>query len=287
MDEIPSLPSDELPDLQRTVQRKLGRCLLQLQQYEKLLKAMTSLAELSGPADQLTALRELKIASVDNKTMGTLVGMLTENYMSVTSSGEATSRKPIDTDIQNGFSYQCQLEMPAEQFETTKAALRQLVDLRNALVHNFIDRFNLWSAAGCLAADEFLEQSYQTIHQHYLDLRSWAKHMDQSRIMMASFIQSRAFDEIFEGNKKSGSVDWTKSDIYQCLCEAETQLAKDGWTRLEAAISWIGHTYPKQTPKQYGCSSWGQVLHESRGFEIRKDRADGQRTVVWYRRKVR
>ncbi|NMY53204.1 hypothetical protein [Pseudomonas sp. WS 5011] len=41
MDEIIPLPSDPVPDLQRTVQRKLGRCMLQLQQYERLLADST------------------------------------------------------------------------------------------------------------------------------------------------------------------------------------------------------------------------------------------------------
>ena len=37
MDEITPPPSDPVPDHQRTVQRKLGLCMLQLQQYERLL----------------------------------------------------------------------------------------------------------------------------------------------------------------------------------------------------------------------------------------------------------
>lgn len=47
MDKIIPLPSDSVPDLQRTVQRKFGRCMLQLQQYERLLKAMVAHSEFS------------------------------------------------------------------------------------------------------------------------------------------------------------------------------------------------------------------------------------------------
>lgn len=37
-------------DLQREVQRLLGRCMLRLQQYERLLKAIVAHHELAGPA---------------------------------------------------------------------------------------------------------------------------------------------------------------------------------------------------------------------------------------------
>lgn len=62
MDEITTLPLDPVPDLQRTVQRKLGRCMLQLQQYELLLKAMVAHSELSGPPERLEAIRDAKVA---------------------------------------------------------------------------------------------------------------------------------------------------------------------------------------------------------------------------------
>lgn len=42
MDEITLLPSDPGPNLQRTVQRKLGRYMFQLHQYDRLLKAMVA-----------------------------------------------------------------------------------------------------------------------------------------------------------------------------------------------------------------------------------------------------
>lgn len=73
MDETTTLPSNLVPDLQRTVQRKLGRCMLQLQQYERLLKAMVAHSELSGPAERLQELRDEKVACV-HKNLGHLGG---------------------------------------------------------------------------------------------------------------------------------------------------------------------------------------------------------------------
>jgi len=286
MDEVTTIPSDDVPDLQPIVQRKLGRCLLRLQQYERLLKAMVEDGEMSGLADRLHTIREQKIACVQKKTMGTLVGILTESFLTLPPRNEEESQMEADTGDQNWFSYRYQLEMPAEHYEATKAALKELVDLRNELVHHFLERFDLWSESGCQTADGFLEESYETINRHCLNLQSWAKPMNEARAKMASFIQSQTFQDVFDGIRVDGSVDRPGSGICCCLREAESKFAIDGWTRLETAIRWIGSTYPEQTPKRYGCSSWRHILNESRQFEIRKFQADNERITVWYRSKV-
>ena len=285
MDEVTTMPSDDVPDLQRMVQRKLGRCLLRLQQYEWLLKVIVAHGELRGPADRLHTVREQKIACAQKKTMGTLVGMLTKSFLTQSPQNEE-SQTEADAGDQIWFSYRLQLEMPAEHYEATKAALKELVDLRNELVHHFIERFDLWTESGCQAADGFLEESYETINRHCLNLQCWAKTINVAAAKVASVMQSQAFEDVFDGIRVDGSVDWPGSGICRCLREAETKLAEGGWTRLEAAICWIDGTYPEQTPKRYGCSSWRHVLHESRQFEIRKSQVDTERTAVWYRSKV-
>lgn len=198
MDEITAVPADGVPDLQRTVQRKFGRCMLLLQQYEKLLKAMVSQSELSGPVDRLQAIRERKIGFVQQQTMGTLVKMLTEGYMSSPVTEEKLRLPEAHTGSQNWASFRNQIELPSERYERTKAALKELVVLRNAMAHHFIDRFDLWSASGCLAADAFLEESHQTIHEHYLDLHDWAKTMSEAQTAMAMWLNSQDCEDMLD-----------------------------------------------------------------------------------------
>lgn len=287
MDKIISLPSDPVPELQRAVQRKLGRCMLQLQQYERLLKAMVAHSELSGPPEQLQAIRDEKVAFAHKKTLGTLVGMLTENYLKLPDlADESEQAEPID---QIWISFRCQLELPEERYAETKAALKELVDLRNELVHHFLQRFDLWGVDGCVAAEAYLDESYETIDGHYLTLRDWAKSMDEARQLMVSFMQTPEYrDFVINGIGPDGAVHWASSGITNCLREAETKLAQAGWTPLFEAIHWIAKTYPEQTPKRYGCGSWRHVIHESQQFEIRKQsQAHKGATVVWYRSRPR
>ncbi|MBT8767312.1 MULTISPECIES: OST-HTH/LOTUS domain-containing protein [Metapseudomonas] len=289
MDEITPLPSEPVPDLQRTVQRKLGRCMLQLQQYERLLKAMVAHSELSGPAERLQELRDEKVACAHKKTLGTLVGMLTESYLKLPDLPDTQDQPEADNGDRMWFSFRYQMELPEERYVETKAALKELVDLRNELVHHFLQRFDLWAVDGCVAAETYLDESYETIHGHYLTLRDWAKSMDEARQLMVSFMQTKEYeDAVLNGIWVDGTVHWPSSGITACLREAETKLAQAGWTPLFEAIHWIAKTYPEQTPKRYGCGSWRHVIHESQQFEIRKQsQADNGATVVWYRSRPR
>ena len=47
------MTADHRPDLQRDFQRLPGRCMLRIQQYERLMKAMLAHHGLAGPVDTL------------------------------------------------------------------------------------------------------------------------------------------------------------------------------------------------------------------------------------------
>lgn len=136
-------PADEdpRPELQRDVERLLGRCLLRIQQYEVLLRAMLAHHELAGPVDTLDTQRAARADKLSDKSLGTLVKALFETYV-VPQGFEREllpeARTPTDR-IAVGFSIR--IEMPSEQRSRTKAALEELVDLRNQVVHHLIELF--------------------------------------------------------------------------------------------------------------------------------------------------
>jgi hypothetical protein len=175
--------------------------------------------------------------------------------------------------------------LDANQHQATTAALKELVDLRNELVHHFLQRFNIWERQGCIDADAYLDASFETIDGHYLTLRAWVEALEQSRTEIAAFMRTEAFrDFIVNGIAPDGSVDWLASGAVRCLRDAESRFAVDGWTLLNTATAWIRAEHPDQKPQRYGCGSWRHVIHESRQFEIRKtlDKEQGC-GEVWYR----
>ncbi|MBB3196893.1 OST-HTH/LOTUS domain-containing protein [Roseateles terrae] len=272
----PALDSTRLAELQRAVQLKLGGCLLRLQQYERLLKAMLANTDLAGEPAQLQALRDARVASVHKTTLGGLVSLFTGGYLLAEEGGapaaETDDKAPGD---KLWFSFQQRMEMSAERHEAITAELKELVDLRNELVHHLLERFDLGQLDRCEAAVAYLDASRATIDRHYQTLRTWAEHMDNARALAASFMNSDAFKDMFiDGIAPDGQVNWPASGIVSSLREAEQALAPSGgqahWIELNAAITWIAKQHPDQTPKRYGCSSWRQVLHESGAFEVMK-----------------
>lgn len=281
------MPTEEsLQALQREVQRLLGRCLLRLQQYERLIKAIVAHHDIAGPAHALESIRAERIADAATKTLGTLVGYFVGSYV-VTD--EADNSDKVEDKAPNdvmSFRMRTSMSMSAEDYARTEADLKELVLLRNNLVHHFIDKHDLWSLDGCRGANDALLAAYTRIDEHFEQLRGWAEHMDQARRLTAEFVQSDVFyDLVANGIAPDGTVDWPAAGIVRVLREAAGALAVDGWTPVATAGRWIAERHPEQLPAKYGCSSWRQVVHESRLFDLRYREVDGQRSA-WFRAKA-
>lgn len=261
----------------------LGRCLLRLQQYEKLMKAIVAHHEITATGMPLASNQEQRIADTASKTLGTLVGTLLGSYVTTSETDEASEPEARDDII--SFKMKMCLSMSAEDYSRTQNDLKELVSMRNDLVHHFIDHHDLWSLDGCRGAHDALTSAYGRIDQHFEQLRGWAEHMDQARRLAAEFYQSDTFrDLVIHGIAPDGSVNWPAAGIVQTLREAATELAVDGWTPVVSAGRWIAERHPEHLPAKYGCSSWRQVVHESRLFELRYRDVNGQR-AAWYRAK--
>ena len=185
------------------------------------------------------------------------------------------------------FAYRHSIQMSEDGFVQTKSALKDLVDLRNDLVHHLIERFDLWSDEGCVAAGHHLQASYTRIDGHFAELRQWATSMDDARAMHASFMQTEVFqDFLVNGIAPDGTIDWAAAGIVSVLREAGGELKQGDWTCLDDAVAWIGERHSEQTPAKYGCKSWPDVLHKSRAFDLEYRPDATGRKVGWYRERV-
>ena len=227
--------------------------------------------------------QEQRIADAASKTLGTLVGTLLGSYVTTGETDDASAPDARDDII--SFKMKMCLSMSAEDYSRTQDDLKELVSMRNDLVHHFIDHHDLWSLDGCRGAHDALTAAYSRIDQHFEQLRGWAEHMEQARQLAAEFVQSDAFhDFVVNGIAPDGTIEWPAAGIVRALREAAEELAIDGWTPVAAAGRWIAERHPDQLPAKYGCSSWRQVVHESRVFELRYREVDRQR-AAWYRPK--
>jgi hypothetical protein len=275
--------------LQHEVQRKLGRCMLRLQQYERLLKALVASAALEGPVEELSAVRARQVAGASDKSLVTLVRMFTTSHLAsdapmgeVDASGASNGDKSPDV---AWASMRFSISMPPQLHEQSKMALAELVALRNDLVHHLIERFDISSDSGCSAASSHLDSCYEQIDGHYRLLTTWAASLAESQALATSFLASKTFEDAFvHGISPDGSVCWPRTTIVECLRRAETACQVDGWTPLDVAIRLISKEYQGQIPSRYGCRTWRQVLKQSGQFEVRNVSGSSRGTGhAWYR----
>jgi hypothetical protein len=287
----PGSPSTPLNG-QITVQRKLGRCLLRLQQLERLLKHMNAHAELSGTPQTLEANRVAQVDAAATQTLGQLVRSFTSSHLTVATGADVESTDDEPGSGRPGgevwMRFRFAIEMTAENHAQAVKDLLELRDLRNELVHHLIERFNVWTSDGCDEAACHLDEAYERIDRRYLQVSKWASDADLARRLTASLMATQQFEHaLVHGIAPDGTVlAWPFTPVVAHLSAAGIPEASDGWRRLEDAITRIRREHPEETPSRYQCSSWRHLLHESQLFEVRKAKpTEAGATVVWYRRK--
>lgn len=265
---IPPLEQPEgelLATLQDTVSRKIGRCILRLQQYERLMSRMLVTHDQPHLCDSSE-----KDAALTERNAATL---------SISAANQPST--PRLSGPHKGA------QLSEEDYQKAKQDLAALVARRNHLAQHFMQQFDLFSTAGCHAAERYLDETNQQIDQYDRALRAWTKGMPQGTEHTQAFMQSTAWrDVLLYGLVPGQPVDWPCTTIVQQLVLAESACQEAGWTCLTTAIGFIRLDWPELNPKKYGCSSWRHVIHQSGLFEIQKRKpADTERTQVWYRRK--
>lgn len=274
---------------QLEMQQKLGRCMLRLQQYERLLKAMVATISLEGHPEDLPGVRSQQEAATSKKSLGALVGRFTGNCLT---ENRPTTEDPT-ADVSPGdeatdapwFRIRLNIAMSLERHEQATAALAELVAMRNDLVHHLIERFDISEESGCLAATRHLQDCYQKIDDHLGQLKEWSDGQANVRQLAASFMQSTEFENAFvHGINPDGTVCWERSTIVECLRDAENACSVKGWASVDAAINFVMREHRDQTPSRYGCKTWRQVLMKSGQFELRSETgSEESKGESWYR----
>lgn len=285
------MPTSSLPDhvdaLHREVQRKFGRNLLMLQQYESLVKAIVAEHNIAGSSSDLFDNRTAQHVAVATKTLGQVVEALVGNFITPTSNSSQPkdNEEPPDNLTTPWVRMTHRIELADEDFKRVSQRLEDLVELRNELVHHFLEKHDIGTELGCLAAGAYLDECFKLIESSHEEMAQFARHSSDSRALMANFMATPAFEDFFVHGilPERAGVNWATSTIVNLLQDAELALAQDGWTPLSKAIVYIREREPEHTPTRYGCSSWRHVLHESDLFDVRKERNGGRPTETWYR----
>ncbi|MFN3993017.1 MAG: OST-HTH/LOTUS domain-containing protein [Tabrizicola flagellatus] len=274
------MSDDDLKAQQDEVSRLIGRCLLRLQQYEGQLKAILAHHDLSAGPEGLEAVLADCGAGLSRQTLGKLIEKLSGSVLVAGEPGEVVDRDgPDATEGAPTVWVTLRLGLTEEEQIRTEADLRDLLGLRNDLVHHFMARHDLWSVDGCRVAQAELAVSCDRIGRHLERLREWAADMDRARQEAVEHLRSDTFQNLaIHGILPDGTVDWPASSLVSGFREAAQALAGAGesWVSVAEAGKWLVQKYPDQTPERFGCRTWQHALQESRLFDLRhRATADG------------
>src|SRR5262245_19983869 len=117
-----------LDDLRNEVLRKIGRNVVLFQELERILKLLDSAQRLRGPANELRARHEKRVAEIHRQSLGQLAGQFHDDFYA----------QPIDQNDNNStkeawLSFAIHLDGDASLVESSRSALASVVDERNEL----------------------------------------------------------------------------------------------------------------------------------------------------------
>ena len=277
-----AISDDALQELQSEVQRLLGRCLLRLQQYERLIKAIIAQHEISGPVHDLERIQAARIANSARKTLGTLVGDLLGSYIVANQINSPSNAAANSLEDANSISIGTQIALSDADFVRTENGLRELVLLRNdwSITSLIGTTSEAWTDAVVVAMPWLmpLARSITTSMNSGRGLTTCRK----LHGLIAQVVQSDEFrDFVVTGISPDETAHLPNAGIVRALQEAAGELAVDGWATVSEAGGWIAARYPEQLPVKYGYVSWRQVVHEARIFELRYFERGGRRTACY------
>ncbi len=280
------MDGDELRTAQDDVHLRLGKCLVQIQAVEYMLKRLLAVRSFGGAIDTLEKQLATRHEDYKTNTLGTLV----KELLMVFALPEGKEPPPAKEDpncdkIQVHFSMS--MQFPEDRLADISQSLGNLVALRNNVVHHLLELHPLRTIEGCQQAVRYLEDFAALTAHHRKQLEEWADVHDKAKLTMSEFMQTPAYlDMVIDGIFPDGTVDWAGSGIARGLREAATALSAGDWTRLEDAVAWLRVNQPRHIPSRYGCRTYRQAISRSRAFDVeRRATADGC-TAVFFKPKA-
>lgn len=228
-------PAAEFVAKNREVQRLLGRCLLRIQQLERVLKAVVVVQHHYGSGADSAQLAQQRAAHVAKLGMGDLVDIILSELIHVRTvhpdrggtEVERPSRKgsaqhrsraaalgrrhgeaqaKAEADGRPWFETRLTLSATPEQSKAIVDRLTALVQLRNRVVHHFCEEHEIRTEAGCDRAIAFLEETDAGLVTHSDHVREWALVVDDAREACAKTLSDPAeLDRMFRWAEEGAS----------------------------------------------------------------------------------
>lgn len=268
---------DEYQEAKTDVFCLLGRCVVASQAYETLLKFIIKRAE------DLALVQKSKedfnqALTSDLRTLGALVNEFVNSFEENAEGVFVHHRLGFEDGKGNSVNCSLQIPYPGDDLGSVKHHHLSIVRLRNEVIHNFLNIFDISTLDGCIDAKKYLINAIDRMKQHHKDLSEWLQNLNSAYGEALEVFKSEQFRDLVI----SASPQWKHSEIMDAFKGKSQDASDEGWASLAETVDAISGELPGVKPTDYECRSWRQLLHESGFFELRY-RQQGSKRVLWYR----
>lgn len=160
------MSEDHLKELQDIAFRKLGRNLVNFQQFERALKLIIVRSDVRGYASELAKILRDKDKDIDHKPLGWLV----QDFFKTVYSNHSSHDGPANELDELWMSISLRIGSNKNSIRHRRRQLRELVKERNLLVHRLLANFDPDSVESCEKLIRLLDEQVDRLKPHYESL---------------------------------------------------------------------------------------------------------------------
>lgn len=179
------LAHGDLAEDRRQLYRKLGWCMIRLQQVELGMKWLAEHTEIRSSADELTEQIGSRAARISRQTLGLVteavsLGILRSLDWEPANNTDA-DESPVAT-IRMGLS----IGPEDDHLESVRSRLKEFVARRNLLIHGLISHYDIWTAEGCASAISYVDETLVLADTVLTEIRRWTSSIADDLAWLAS-----------------------------------------------------------------------------------------------------
>ena len=178
----------ELIRLRHDVELLMGRCLIAVQEYERLLKWLMSERNFEVVDTDEGGLRKLDPETGSKKTLGMNVKEALGSLITFGGQVRSLDKDQSDEAAHMRATFRFHIEFPADKQKSMTQSLAEFVALRNWIVHQFVEENDLSTENGCRIARQGLEAAQDRILAELGVLRAWVNSLNEARHEMAEML---------------------------------------------------------------------------------------------------
>jgi hypothetical protein len=157
------MPEDHTNELRDVAFRKIGRNVVNLQRFERMLKLIIVRSDVRGYASELARVHQDKAKDTDRKTMGQLVHGVFNTVYSNNPSNDGPANELNEIWMLLGF----RIESDQDSIKNRKRELTVLVEERNLLIHSWLAELDFDSVESCKKLIFLLDEQDNRLKPHY------------------------------------------------------------------------------------------------------------------------